>query len=91
MSPAVKAIEQNCRHNDVPLDRVKPNQGDACEVLYSNRSIGKNSKGFDVIDLDPYGSAAEFLDGAVQAVSDGGLLCVTCTDKAVLCGRNTET
>lgn len=27
---------------------------------------------FDVIDLDPYGSAAPFLDAAVQAVSDGG-------------------
>lgn len=27
---------------------------------------------FDVIDLDPYGSPAPFLDAAVQAVSDGG-------------------
>ncbi len=34
---------------------------------------------YDVIDLDPYGSAAPFIDPAVQAVADGGLLCVTCT------------
>lgn len=27
---------------------------------------------FDVIDLDPYGSAAPFIDGAVKAVSNGG-------------------
>lgn len=27
---------------------------------------------FDVIDLDPYGSPAPFLDAAVQAVSEGG-------------------
>jgi len=27
---------------------------------------------FTVVDLDPYGSAAGFLDGAVQAVDDGG-------------------
>lgn len=27
---------------------------------------------FDVIDLDPYGSPAPFLDVAVQAVSEGG-------------------
>jgi tRNA (guanine26-N2/guanine27-N2)-dimethyltransferase len=32
-------------------------------------------KQFDVIDLDPYGSAAPFLDGAVQAVADGGKSC----------------
>ena len=34
---------------------------------------------YDVIDLDPYGTACPFLDSAVQAVTDGGLLCVTCT------------
>ena len=29
---------------------------------------------FDVLDLDPYGSPSQFLDSAVQAVSDGGEL-----------------
>ena len=32
----------------------------------------KASERFDVIDLDPYGSPASFLDAAVQAVSEGG-------------------
>lgn len=32
----------------------------------------KASERFDVIDLDPYGSPAPFLDAAVQAVSEGG-------------------
>lgn len=27
---------------------------------------------YDVIDLDPYGSPAPFVDAAVQAVSEGG-------------------
>jgi tRNA G26 N,N-dimethylase Trm1 len=36
---------------------------------------------FDVVDLDPFGSSAVFLDSAVQAVGDGGLLCITCTGK----------
>lgn len=31
---------------------------------------------FDVIDLDPYGSPAVFLDAAVQAVKDKGKLAV---------------
>jgi hypothetical protein len=40
--------------------------------------------------VDPYGSAAPFIDSAVQAVSDGGLLCITCTDMSVLCGNYPE-
>ena len=35
---------------------------------------------YDVIDLDPYGTVAPFIDSAVQAVADGGLLCITSTD-----------
>lgn len=35
----------------------------------------------DVVDLDPYGTAAPFIDGAVQCVKDGGklgsLLCLS--------------
>jgi tRNA (guanine26-N2/guanine27-N2)-dimethyltransferase len=46
---------------------------------------------WDVIDLDPYGSAAPFIDGAVQAIVHGGLLCVTCTDMAALGGSHPET
>ena len=38
---------------------------------------------FDVIDLDPYGTAAPFMDAALQGINDGGLLCVTCTDAGV--------
>ena len=52
-------------------------------LLYSHRSSP-----VDVVDLDPYGTAAPFIDGAVQAIRDGGLLCVTCTDLAVLATVN---
>ena len=39
---------------------------------------------YDVIDLDPYGTAAIFFDAALNAIrDDGGLLCVTCTDSGV--------
>jgi tRNA (guanine26-N2/guanine27-N2)-dimethyltransferase len=56
--------------------------------MYNHREPGQQ---FDVVDLDPYGSAAPFLDAAVQAVADGGLLCVTCTDMPVLSGNYPET
>lgn len=42
---------------------------------------------FDVVDVDPYGSVAPFLDAAVQAVRPGGLICLTSTDMPVLCGN----
>ena len=50
----------------------------------------QHEKMFDAVDLDPYGTPSTLLDGAVQAVADGGLLCVTATDMAVLCGNNGE-
>ena len=46
---------------------------------------------FDVVDLDPYGSAAPFMDAAVQSVASGGLLAITCTDMAALGGSHPET
>lgn len=46
---------------------------------------------FDNVDLDPYGSAAPFLDASIAAIVDGGLLAVTCTDMAVLAGAHMDT
>ena len=80
---AVDTIEQNIQENNVS-DKVSSNCGDASLVMYSQKDA------FDVIDLDPYGTAAPFLDAAVQSVKDGGLVCVTCTDMAVLCGSYSE-
>ncbi|CAH1760551.1 3707_t:CDS:10 [Entrophospora sp. SA101] len=82
---AVNSIIRNVEYNNVDKDLVRANQDDACAVLYQHRS---HSNRFDVIDIDPYGTAAPFLDGAVQAVQNGGLLCITCTDLAILTGSN---
>lgn len=45
----------------------------------------------DVVDLDPYGSASPFLDGAFRCIKEGGLMLVTSTDSAVLCGNHMDT
>ena len=42
----------------------------------------QNPDGYEAVDLDPYGSPSQFLDTAVQAVAEGGLLLVTATDMA---------
>jgi len=84
---ATESIHRNAVHNKVE-HIVTPHNGDASMLMYKHK---KSEDRFDVIDLDPYGSPTPFLDAAVQAVSDGGLLCVTATDMAVLCGNSPET
>ncbi|KAL7421561.1 RNA methyltransferase tRNA(m5U54)methyltransferase [Cryptotrichosporon argae] len=64
---------------------VRVNEGDACALMYNHR--GGNTR-VEVVDLDPYGTAAPFIDAAIGSIADGGLLCVTCTDLAVLAGSN---
>ena len=45
----------------------------------------------DIVDLDPYGTASPFLDPAMQCIKEGGLMCVTSTDSAILCGNYPDT
>jgi len=47
-------------------------------------------KRFDYIDIDPFGSPTPFLDSAVRALRDGGLLALTATDMAPLCGVHSK-
>jgi tRNA (guanine26-N2/guanine27-N2)-dimethyltransferase len=85
---------------------IRVHHGDATQVLYQSRQMpglqqnptapasttsAAMERQYDVIDLDPYGSAAPFLDGAVQAICDGGMLNITCTDMAALGGSHPET
>jgi tRNA (guanine26-N2/guanine27-N2)-dimethyltransferase len=41
---------------------------------------------FNAVDVDPFGTPSPFVDSAIRAVSDGGILSLTATDSAVLCG-----
>lgn len=87
-SPSVESIELNIKHNEVG-DKVRSNLGDARAFMYSKvgnehaRAADGYVHRFDVIDIDPYGTAAPFFDCSLQAVQDGGMLCVTCTDAGV--------
>ncbi|KAF8550284.1 N2,N2-dimethylguanosine tRNA methyltransferase [Imleria badia] len=65
--------------------KVRVHEDDACALMYNHRT---EKTRVDVVDLDPYGTAAPFIDAAVQAVNSGGLLCVTCTDMSVLATTN---
>lgn len=41
---------------------------------------------FDAVDIDPFGSPTPYLDSAIRALRNGGLLALTATDMAPLCG-----
>lgn len=86
LSPkAVETMKLNIKHNKLE-DKITPVVGNAVAHMYQfvgQEGIGGPGQRYDVIDLDPYGTAVPFLDGAIQAVTDGGLLCVTCTDAGV--------
>jgi len=47
---------------------------------------GAPRKRFDFIDVDPFGSPVPYIDTALRALRDGGLLALTATDMAPLCG-----
>ncbi|XP_072240718.1 tRNA (guanine(26)-N(2))-dimethyltransferase [Leuresthes tenuis] len=86
-SKAAALIARNAQYNGVS-HLLQASCRDASMLMYEMR--GKKEP-YDVIDLDPYGSPSSFLDAAVQAVSEGGLLCLTCTDMAVMAGNSGET
>jgi tRNA (guanine26-N2/guanine27-N2)-dimethyltransferase len=47
---------------------------------------GAPHKRFDVVDVDPFGTPVPYLDSAVRALCNKGLLAATATDMAPLCG-----
>jgi tRNA (guanine26-N2/guanine27-N2)-dimethyltransferase len=82
---AAAAIRRSAAFGGEPLGSlVVPHCADARLVCLTHEKL------FDVVDLDPYGTPCTLLDSAVQAVAEGGLLCCTATDMAVLCGNASE-
>ena len=92
------------RGNRVRPRGIRLQVGDATHEMYVSRlpprlqsnqynptQLRHQTPQYDVIDLDPYGSAAPFVDAAMQSIANGGLLAATCTDMAALGGSHPET
>jgi tRNA (guanine26-N2/guanine27-N2)-dimethyltransferase len=90
ISPQACAVmHEGIEYNSIDKSKISVTNGDAVFAMHKRRNDGLS---YDVVDIDPYGSAVPFLDAAVQTVAgDGGLLCITCTDTSVLCGVFPET
>lgn len=80
---AFSIIERNVELNHLK-EKVKAANRDANALMYSlARELGEF---FDLVDLDPFGSPAPYMESALSAIRRGGLLGITATDLAVLGG-----
>ena len=77
---SVKLIKKNMKLNKVKFE-VENKDADIFLL---------ESKGFDYIDVDPFGTSNFFLDSAVKRISRNGILAVTNTDTAALTGTYPE-
>jgi tRNA (guanine26-N2/guanine27-N2)-dimethyltransferase len=79
---AIPIINDNVLINDLGK-MVEVHHKDACLLLEEHAEPGRR---FDYIDVDPFGTPTPFLGSALRALKNGGLLAITATDTAPLCG-----
>jgi tRNA (guanine26-N2/guanine27-N2)-dimethyltransferase len=75
---AVEVIEKNLDQNSL----------ENCRVENRKMNTLTSEEDFDYIDIDPFGSPIQFIDGSLQALRKDGMLAVTATDTAPLCGSS---
>ena len=76
---AVKSIKENLKLNKIKSKKIIIKNQDANLFLLQ-------SKGFDYIDIDPFGSPNPFLNSAIQRLAREGILAITSTDTSALTG-----
>lgn len=69
-------IEENIRH--IPIKNHQITNEDIHVLLSKNH--------YDYIDIDPFGSPAVFIDSALRSIRNNGIIAVSATDTATLCG-----
>lgn len=81
-SEASKLAEWNVKENGLD-EKVAVENKDANDLLSHYASPRRR---FDCVDIDPFGSPMPFVDSAIRSLRRGGLLALTATDLASLCG-----
>jgi tRNA (guanine26-N2/guanine27-N2)-dimethyltransferase len=75
-SEAFAVIQKNVKEHH--SDQLSCSQEDLNQVLLKQK--------FDYIDVDPFGSPVLFIDAAMKSIYHKGILAVSATDTAALCG-----
>jgi tRNA (guanine26-N2/guanine27-N2)-dimethyltransferase len=68
------------------LENIKENKLKNVEASHCNLNAMLSEQGFDYIDVDPFGSPADFVDSAIRSIKNNGVISFTATDTATLCG-----
>lgn len=79
---ALSAARMNTALNRVSR-KCKFSNSETSSYLFSRY---RGDEKFDYVDLDPFGTPVRQLQGGLSATSEGGILSLTATDTAVLCG-----
>lgn len=78
---AIELIKYNLKLNKLNNENIKITQMDCRELMIKQKCK------YNIIDIDPFGSASPFLQSAFNAIKHNGLILITCTDTAVLCSN----
>jgi tRNA (guanine26-N2/guanine27-N2)-dimethyltransferase len=81
-SNATLLAKLNVRQSSLSYRIIVKNKD--ANTLLSNYSSPENR--FNVVDIDPFGSPSPYIDPAVRSLCDGGIIALTATDMAPLCG-----
>lgn len=79
---AIEAARKSAELNGVS-GKCRFSINEVCKFLMQGDD---SEERFGIVDLDPFGTPARHVDCVLRAALDGGLVSITATDTAVLCG-----
>ena len=91
-SAEVTLVEFNETSLKIARRNTKRNKVDSrCELVHEESNAYLHSRfgrleRFDAVDIDPFGTPAPYVQGALTAADDAALVSFTATDTATLCG-----
>ncbi len=88
----VTLVEFNQVSMQIARKNARKNKVEArCEFVHKEANAYLHSRfgrleRFDAVDVDPFGTPAPYVQGALSAAGDGAIVSITATDTATLCG-----
>jgi tRNA (guanine26-N2/guanine27-N2)-dimethyltransferase len=85
INPIAMDLSKKAAELNFVTEKCNFSVNDVCKFL-TTRSTRDGGERFGIVDLDPFGSPSQYIDCVLRAVLDRGLISITATDTAVLCG-----